>query len=124
MAEDPIDVVRRFCESWSTLDLDTIMAGLTDDAVWHNMPMDPVEGADAIRAAIGQFMGGATSVRFQIDHIAAAGDAVLTERVDIFEFAERTISIPVMGTFELRDGKVARWRDYFDMGQFMKMMQG
>jgi limonene-1,2-epoxide hydrolase len=27
-----------------------------------------------------------------------------------------------MGTFEVRDGKIAAWRDYFDMKQFMDQM--
>ena len=124
MAEDPIDVVRRFCESWSTLDVDTIMAGLTDDAVWHNIPMDPVTGADAIRGAVAPLLGGSSRIEFRMDHIAAAGDVVLTERVDIFDMQGRTVELPVMGTFEVRDGKVARWRDYFDMAMFMKMVQG
>jgi len=26
----------------------------------------------------------------------------------------------VMGTFEIRDGKIAAWRDYFDLGAWTK----
>jgi limonene-1,2-epoxide hydrolase len=26
----------------------------------------------------------------------------------------------VMGTFELRDGKIAAWRDFFDMAQWTR----
>jgi limonene-1,2-epoxide hydrolase len=124
MAEDPIHVVRRFCESWSTHDLDKIMSGFTDDAVWHNMPLDPVNGADAVRTAIAEFLDSAGSVDFRIDHIAAQGDTVLTERVDIMEMQGRAVELPVMGTFEVRDGRIARWRDYFDMRTFRKLSQG
>jgi limonene-1,2-epoxide hydrolase len=28
-----------------------------------------------------------------------------------------------MGTFELRDGKIAAWRDYFDLNQYMSQLQ-
>ena len=31
---------------------------------------------------------------------------------------DRTVSLPVMGVFELADGKITAWRDYFDMAQF------
>ena len=58
-------------------------------------------------------------IDFQIRHLVADGDVVLTERVDVFDTGDKTISLPVMGTFELRDGKIAAWRDYFDLQQFM-----
>jgi limonene-1,2-epoxide hydrolase len=28
----------------------------------------------------------------------------------------------VMGTFEVRDGKIAAWRDYFDLNQYMQQI--
>ncbi len=34
----------------------------------------------------------------------------------------KTITIPVMGTFELRDGLVAAWRDYFDVADFQRQL--
>ena len=123
MAEDPLDVVRRFCQSWSTRDVDTIVSAMTQDAVWHNMPLDPVEGVNAVAAAIGEFLSTVTSVDFRVDHIAADGQTVLTERVDVMEMQGKTVELPVMGTFEVRDGKIARWRDYFDMRTFRKLSQ-
>jgi limonene-1,2-epoxide hydrolase len=37
-------------------------------------------------------------------------------------FPGKEISLPVMGTFEVVDGKIAAWRDYFDMNQFMSQI--
>jgi hypothetical protein len=34
------------------------------------------------------------------------------------------IELPVMGTFVVRDGKIAAWRDYFDLNQYMSQLQG
>jgi limonene-1,2-epoxide hydrolase len=121
---DPLDVVTRFCAAWSTGDLDALMAFFTDDAVYHNIPVDPVTGTDAIRATIEGFTAGVESIEFQVGNIAAHGDVVLTERVDVFTLPGRTISLPVMGTFEVRDGRIAAWRDYFDMNQFMSQLAG
>jgi limonene-1,2-epoxide hydrolase len=47
---------------------------------------------------------------------------VLTERVDVFTTPTATIELPVMGTFEVVDGKIAAWRDYFDLNQFMSQL--
>ena len=48
---------------------------------------------------------------------------VLTERVDSFDMpGGKRISLPVMGTFELEDGKITSWRDYFDLATFTSQM--
>ena len=49
---------------------------------------------------------------------------MLTERTDRFLVGEKWIEIPVMGTFDLRDGKICGWRDYFDMAQFQSQLPG
>ena len=119
-----VDVVTSFCEAWKNVDLDRIVEFFTDDAVYHNIPVAPVTGKDAIRTTIAGFTQGVSSIEFRVDNIAANGDVVLTERVDIFAMGDKTISLPVMGVFELRDGKIAAWRDYFDMNQFTSQIAG
>ena len=32
--------------------------------------------------------------------------------------------VPVMGIFEVRDGRIGRWRDYFDMGLTGRLIGG
>jgi limonene-1,2-epoxide hydrolase len=117
--EQPIDVVRRFCDAWERKDLDEIVAFFSDGAVYHNIPLAPVVGPDQIRATIEGFSGGVEKIEFIVDNIAASGGTVLTERRDIFTFANGVIDLPVMGAFEVVDGKITAWRDYFDMNQFM-----
>lgn len=123
--DDPKRIVERFCDSWSRLDLDEITGFLTPDAHYHNIPVDPVDGVEAIRAFIGGFTAGVSAVEFEIRHIVAEGDVVLTERLDVFRFDDgRVIELPVMGTFELREGRIAAWRDYFDLQQYMGQLAG
>jgi limonene-1,2-epoxide hydrolase len=119
---NPAELVRRFCDAWAEGDLDRLMAFFADDAVYHNIPLDPVTGTDAIRATIAGFTAGVEKIEFRVLNLAADGDVVLTERVDVFTTAQRSIELPVMGTFEVRDGKIAAWRDYFDLNQFMSQM--
>jgi limonene-1,2-epoxide hydrolase len=121
-SESPIEIVRRFCAVWSNVDPDKIAEFFTDDAVYHNIPMDPLTGPDAIKSFIAGFAGAAEQIEFRVRNIVADGDVVLTERVDVFVLPNGKVELPVMGTFEVRDGKIAAWRDYFDMKQFMDQM--
>lgn len=118
----PIDVVRDFCALWTKGDLDAIVESFTDDAVYHNIPVAPVTGKQAIRDTIAGFTAGVDTVEFRVHHIAAAGNVVLTERVDAFITPSVTIELPVMGTFEVTGDKISAWRDYFDLNQFMSQL--
>ncbi len=110
-------IVTDFGAAWGRGDVDAIMAHFTDDAVYHNMPMEPQVGVADIRAFITGFLGTST-IEFITHRQTVNGDVVMNERTDVFHMGDKTISLPVMGVFELRDGKIAAWRDYFDMGAF------
>jgi len=118
----PIEVVQAFCDAIATGDLDPVIEFFTDDAVYHNIPLDPVVGPAAIRATIEGFTGAVDGLEFKILAIAASGTTVLTERIDIFTFPSSSIDLPVMGAFEVRDDKISAWRDYFDLNQFMSQL--
>ena len=115
-----IDLIRRFCAAWNTIDIPTILDFFADDCVYHNMPIQPIQGKDAIKGVIEQFTAPFERCPWEILHIAAAGDVVLTERIDRFIGADKTVELPVMGVFELRDGKIAAWRDYFDLAAWAR----
>ncbi len=120
--ETPVELVRRFCAVWSNVDPDEIAEFFTDDAVYHNIPMDPLTGRDTIKTFIAGFAGGAEQIDFRVRNIVADGDVVLTERIDVFLLPNGKVELPVMGAFEVKEGKIAAWRDYFDMKQFMDQM--
>jgi limonene-1,2-epoxide hydrolase len=83
------------------------------------MPVDPVTGTEAIRAVIEGFAGSATAIDWVVRHIAESEEGVvLTERLDRFELGGGWVELPVMGSFVLREGRIAEWRDYFEMRQF------
>ena len=118
-------LVREFCDAWSKRDPDLLTDYFTEDAVYHNMPIQPLQGREAIRAFLAGFLSGATSAEFRILNLVASGDVVMTERVDVFGMADgREGAFPVMGIFEIRNGKIAAWRDYFDMAQVTAFLTG
>jgi limonene-1,2-epoxide hydrolase len=107
-------VVRAELEAWSTLDVELIVAPFSSDAVWV-APTVGLHGVDEIRAAVQDWVAGMTFAELRLVHIAVNGDVVLTERVDVFTFTDgRKVALPVMGAFEVADGTITAWRDYFD----------
>jgi limonene-1,2-epoxide hydrolase len=122
---DAIDLIRRFCDEFAKgSSVDEIVSYFTDDAVYHNIPVEPAVGPEAIKAVFSMFTTGVDRMEFKILNIVGEGDVVLTERVDVFVMPNVTIELPVMGTFEVRDGKIAKWRDYFDLNQYMSQLTG
>jgi len=116
-------VVNDFCQAWERRNLDEIMAYFTEDAVYHNIPMPPAKGKDAIRNTISSFLPMASAVQFKILKSLAAGNVVMNERVDIFQMGGKRVELPVAGVFEVSGGKIAAWRDYFDLATWTKQMQ-
>jgi limonene-1,2-epoxide hydrolase len=123
MPTDAEKVVTDFCNAWPRKNIEELLAFFTDDAVYHNIPMDPARGKAAIRTVINTFLPMAKSLHFKVLHSAAAGNIVFNERVDIFDLGNgKTISLPVAGVFEVTGNKIAAWRDYFDMQMYTKQM--
>ena len=125
--ESPIEVVRRFCAAWSDNAATAELAAFfTDDAVYHNIPFDPVAGREAIADNIASFIRpgppGIERIEFRVVNIAADGAVVMTERVDVFTLPDKSFELPVMGVFEVSDGRIRAWRDYFDTNQFSSRM--
>jgi limonene-1,2-epoxide hydrolase len=118
-------IVQGFCDAMVRRDAEALRPFLCDDAVYQNVGMEATIGIEAIIANLaGQFQMFPDSYEYVMKNIAASGDAVLTERVDLIRTPTGIQGIPVMGTFVLRDGKIRRWHDYWDTGLPRKMMMG
>lgn len=111
-------LVRAFCDAWTANDLDAIMGAFAPDAVYHNIPMEPAVGVDAIRTFIEGFMAMGSSIAFEILHQVATDTVVMNERIDTIVMGDKSTALPVAGSFEITDGKITAWRDYFDMAMF------
>lgn len=118
MSAENEKIVTDFCRAWSRMNMDEILGFMTDDAVYHNIPMAPAKGRAAIRAVIEGFLKMSEAIDFKILHSAGAGNVVMNERVDSFTYkGGKKGSVPVVGVFEVSGGKISAWRDYFDMKQ-------
>jgi limonene-1,2-epoxide hydrolase len=116
MTLSPDDVVTEFCKKWLTADPDELAAYFTEDAVYHNIPMEPVQGREAIKQFIAGFTAGFDGIDFQVHRQVSDGNVVMNERTDVMHRKDGgEIPLPVTGVFEVVDGRIAAWRDYFDL---------
>ncbi len=118
------EVVREFCAAIDRKDLSVVEALLDEQVVYHNVGSEPAVGREASLAAVKFQFDMFDPIEFRIRNIASDGDTVLTERVDVITANGIIAPVPVMGTFEVRDGRIVAWRDYFDMGLTGKLMAG
>jgi len=80
--------------------------------------MEPVTGTEAIKGVLDPMLDVSSKVDWNVHNIAETETGnVLTERTDRFLIKEKWVEVPVMGTFEIHDGKITAWRDYFDANQ-------
>jgi limonene-1,2-epoxide hydrolase len=116
MTRSADDLVTEFCKRWASPDPDEIAAYFTEDAVYHNIPMDPVRGREAIKEFIAGFLAAFEGIDFNVHRQVSDGALVMNERTDVMRRKDGDpISLPVMGVFEVRDDRIVAWRDYFDM---------
>lgn len=117
----PADIVDQFIARLNAMDLAGAWALLAPDIVYHNIPLAPVTGPDAVRAVFARI--DAEAIDWIVHASAEAGRHVLNERTDRFRLKDgRWVDLRVMGIFEVVDQKITAWRDYFDLGQWMAQM--
>jgi limonene-1,2-epoxide hydrolase len=117
------EIVDAFIRAYVGRDADAALELVTDDFVFEHVPMPDsttVRGKEALRERIEGALAAAERVDWRVLHQVDGGDIVMNERVDDFFFLEGTFarthtSTRVAGVFELRDGKIAAWRDYYDL---------
>lgn len=116
------ELIRNFVDAWPRLDVDAIVDYFAEDGIYHNMMIDPVQGRAGLTAFIGAFLNGWSDVKWDILNIASTGNLVFAERVDHFKVGGKPVDLPCCGVFEIENGKIKAWRDYFDMGTYMKAL--
>ena len=115
-------VIRDFIAVWSRLDADELAGYFAVDGVYHNMPTAPVAGREAVAKFIAGFVAPWTETTWEILNILGDGDMVMVERVDRTKLGDKAIDLPCFGIFEMANGKIKVWRDYFDMATYTKAM--
>jgi len=92
---------------------------MATDVLWTNVGRPACHGPQemiALEQRTGQELGFARWDA-ELRAIAADGDVVLTDRLDRIYDADGSVvlEIDVMGSLRVVDGRIAEWREYFDV---------
>lgn len=120
---DNVAIIREFVEAWSTLDPEKLAGYFTDDGTYYNMPTQPVSGRDDVQKFIAGFLATWTETQWDILNIMGEGDVVVAERLDRTKTSQGDVDLPCVGVFEMEDGLIKVWRDYFDLSTFVNAMK-
>ncbi len=120
-------VVAAIIDAWKRKDIDGVLAQLCDDVEYHYLVGErPLGGKEWVRKfleRLGEHIGEPNNWR--ILRSAESGNALLVEGVDDYVSMDGTqVRYPYMGVFEFRDQRVARWRDYADLGLINRIRDG
>lgn len=118
----PLETVNTFMRCIESKDIDAAVALLADDVSYENMPIDPVVGRGAVGQVLEGFLQPAAQVEWRVLSEYELGSTVINERLDRFQIGDGWLELPVAGFFEVADGLITLWRDYFDMGSYMSQL--
>lgn len=113
--QGPAQVVDAFFDAFATMDFDAALTYLADDVEYTNIPMGTVRGHVGVREVLEPFFAPIHENEFITVRGAADGTVVFLERLDRHRLDHGWRELPVNSVFEVRDGKITVWRDYFDL---------
>lgn len=110
---NPKETVIEFIEAARRLDMEQFFSMMDENIYYHMGVKKPIHGRRAVRADI-EALGPITRMDWDLVRVVAEGDVVMTERIDRSTINGNLINLPATGVFEVKNGKITYWRDYFD----------
>ncbi len=111
----PIDVVHAFMHAMEKKDYDAGLKYVADDCVYVNGPVGTMHGPAGVRAMLEPFFDPILENIFVIKRELASGATVVLERLDRHRLPNGWVELPVTGVFEVHDGRIKVWNEYFDV---------
>lgn len=120
MSANHLETIKAMLDAMAVKDYDRGLQYFTDDCEYTNMPMSSVTGPAGIRAVLEPFFAPTIENELRILRTAVEGDTVFVERLDRHLIDTGWAELPVTGVIEMRDGKIAVWREYFDLNTLVQ----
>lgn len=115
----PMETIKAFMAAMTVLDYDTAVTFIAPDCEYDNVPMGKVTGPAGVRAVLEPFFAPTIENEFRVLCSVADGPVVFLERLDRHLLRTGWVELPVTGVFEVHDGLITLYRDYFDLNTIM-----
>ena len=114
VSESAARIVGEFIAAIERRDTDAAVALLAEDCEYDNVPIGKVHGSAAVAEVLRPMLDGCSNVDWPVLRQSSSGSVVFNERLDRFLMPHGWVEVPVTGVWEVRDGRITLWRDYFD----------
>lgn len=109
----PTAVVERFLDLLRS-DTDAAADLLAAEVIYENKGMSTMRGRERVRGFFDLANRFDTGFEVYVHAISTDGSTVMTERTDVLRWGRMRVQFWVCGRFDVADGRIAVWRDYFD----------
>jgi limonene-1,2-epoxide hydrolase len=113
-AVDNARIVEDFLKALEHQNFETFDALLADDVVYQNVGLPTVRGRERVVKMM-RGMEGRMGFEVKFHRNVAEGSTVLNERTDAVIIGPVRLQFWICGVFEVHDGRITLWRDYFDL---------
>lgn len=121
LAVGSLRIVEEFLAAFEAMDFERALTYVADDVEYTNIPMGTVNGHAGVSEVLGPFFAPIHENQFVVLRRAESGSIVFIERLDRHRLEHGWRELPVTGVFEVRNGKITVWRDYFDLATAAKI---
>lgn len=117
----PGEVVAAFIKAFEAMDFDAALSFIAPECEYTNVPMGSAKGPKGVRSVLEPFFAPIDENDFVIHRKAVEGKVVFYERLDRHRLGDSWRELPVIGVFEVEDGLITLWREYFDLATALKI---
>lgn len=117
----PGEVVAAFIQAFEAMDFDAALSFIAPECEYTNVPMGSAKGPEGVRSVLEPFFAPIDENDFVIHRKAVEGKVVFYERLDRHHLGDSWRELPVIGVFEVEDGLITLWREYFDLATALKI---
>ena len=117
----PGEVVAAFIQAFEAMDFEAALSFIAPECEYTNVPMGSAKGPEGVRSVLEPFFAPIDENDFVIHRKAVEGKVVFYERLDRHRLGNSWRELPVIGVFEVEDGLITLWREYFDLATALKI---
>lgn len=116
----PLETVNAFIAALERNDIARAMTYVSEDCEYSNVPISHVVGPEGITGILEPLFAQASEIQWPVLRQVENGSMVFNERLDRFHMPFGWVELPVVGVWEVHDGRITLWRDYFDFQSYVK----
>jgi limonene-1,2-epoxide hydrolase len=112
--DSAIPVVRALIDAAYSLDAEGVLEQLDDAVTWNSPPLPTFHGKHSVGRALRVLFRIVRSLDYRDDTWSESESRVFVERVELLQFGPFEVELPGVSVFQVEDGRVIAWRDYYD----------